>query len=95
MKRFVVLTECTQEYAEHNLDCSEIRGIPVRPLSWREVDALARKGESNGSHAEKRLLHAAPNLSRKGYDLAKLGIEYGLRRRGPDRSATGLENPLD
>lgn len=57
VKRFVVLSECSQEHTEHNLDYSEIRRIPVKPFPWSEVAALADDAKSNGTHAEKHVLH--------------------------------------
>lgn len=57
VKRFVILSECSKEFTKDHLDYSEIRRVPVKPLSFRGVDALASKAEAKGSHAEKRLLH--------------------------------------
>lgn len=54
-ERLVVLSECSKEYAESNLKV-EIAGIPVEPVSWREVAVLARSVVHEGSHAERRLL---------------------------------------
>jgi hypothetical protein len=55
-KRFVVLSECSQEYALSHLECRTIAGIPVQPLSWKVVCKIARNASVNASHSEKRLI---------------------------------------
>ena len=40
-KRLVVLSECTNEYASHNLR-ERVRDVPVKPLTWVRVRELVR-----------------------------------------------------
>ena len=55
LKRLVVLSECSREYAELRLK-SHVEGIPVVPVSWKDMVVLAEKALAEGSHAEKRLI---------------------------------------
>jgi hypothetical protein len=57
VRRLVVLSECSVEYATHHLECQDIQGVPVQPLPWKTIAKLAIKASTQGSHAEKRLLH--------------------------------------
>lgn len=55
LERLVVMSECSKEYAKSNLE-AEIAGVSVKPVSWKEVAALARDVLNRGSHEERRLL---------------------------------------
>ena len=55
-KRLIVLSECSREYAELNLEMREIAGVPIETMSWKDVAALARKARPQGLNAEKRLI---------------------------------------
>jgi hypothetical protein len=55
LKRLVVLSECSRQYAELCLK-TEVEGIPVVPVSWSNMVALAEKALAEASHAEKRLI---------------------------------------
>lgn len=56
VQRFVVLTECSVEFATHHLECQAAKGVPVQPLPWKMVVKSAAHASAQGSHAEKRLL---------------------------------------
>jgi hypothetical protein len=56
MRRIVPLSECSREYALHNLGCCEISGTRIEPTSWRELATLAIRALRQASHAERRLL---------------------------------------
>lgn len=56
VKLILVLSECNQEYAKANLEVSEISGIPVKPVSWKDLARLAESAYQAGSHKEKHIL---------------------------------------
>jgi hypothetical protein len=49
------LSECSREYAKLHLEVHKVAGVPVEPLSWKDIATLAVEARSKGSHAEKRL----------------------------------------
>jgi hypothetical protein len=55
LKRLVVLSECSRQYAELCVK-SHVEGIPVVPVSWKNMIILAERALAEGSHAEKRLV---------------------------------------
>jgi hypothetical protein len=55
-RRLVVLSECSREYALHNLDAKKVGGVEVLPVSWKSVASLVSMAQLGASHAEKRLL---------------------------------------
>jgi hypothetical protein len=55
-KLILVITECSPEYASHRLSTTEIKGVPVRHVSWREVQERAVEARSTGGYFEKRML---------------------------------------
>lgn len=55
-ERLIILSECSKEYAEANLGVHNIAGVPIEPVSWKEVANIARSALQEGSHAERRLL---------------------------------------
>ena len=56
LKRLVVLSECSDEYARHHLETDEVDGIRVEAMSWRDIARVADAARSEGSNAEKRLI---------------------------------------
>ena len=56
LKRILTLSECSKEYAGLNLEVHDVNGIPVVPVSWKEIAKLANKARIIGSHAEKHLI---------------------------------------
>jgi len=46
----------SREYAELHLRVHEVAGVPVEPLSWKDIAMFASEARSRGSHAEKRLI---------------------------------------
>lgn len=58
IRRLVVLSECSPEYAHLHLPVQHIGTVPIVPLSWPNVASLAAKARASGTHAEKRLLDA-------------------------------------
>ncbi len=56
LKRLVVFSECSREYARQRLEAHKIEGLAVQHLSWKEVVTLGRKAQPKGSNAEKRLI---------------------------------------
>lgn len=56
IRRILVLSECSTKYAEDHLECRNVRGIPVRPISWKAVGHVASRALSKGNHREKLLL---------------------------------------
>lgn len=55
IKRLIVLSECSKEYADNRVPKS-VSGIPVDIMSWKDVYNYSRDAYSTGTHAEKRLL---------------------------------------
>lgn len=55
-KRLVVLSECSRYYTEIHLETWEVAGVPIEPISWDDIVALAREAYLEGSHSEKRLI---------------------------------------
>jgi hypothetical protein len=56
LKRLMVLSECTKEYAQVHLETCAINGIPVQSISWKNMADAGRKAQSKGTNAEKRLI---------------------------------------
>ena len=56
LKLLVVLTECSREFAHAHLETTQAGGVPVKPVSWKEVAKLAEQARIQGSNAEKSLL---------------------------------------
>jgi hypothetical protein len=56
LKRVVVLSECSREYALLHLESRNVAGIEVSPVSWRDIAQLAVRAQRGSSHAEKRIL---------------------------------------
>lgn len=56
LRRLVVVSECSPDYARLHLPTQRIGDVPVVHLSWREVAGLAAVARARGAHAEKRLL---------------------------------------
>lgn len=54
-RQILVLSECSREYAKLHLEVHKVAGVPVEPLSWKDIATLAVEARSKGSHAEKRL----------------------------------------
>ncbi|SRR5713101_8455319 len=55
-KRILPLSECSREYALHNLGCDKVKNIDIHPISWKDLAVLAAKAKRRASNAEKRLL---------------------------------------
>ena len=56
VKRILVLTGCSHEYALLNLEAREVRGMEILPISWKQMAEFASDAMGWSSHAEKRLL---------------------------------------
>ena len=56
VRRIIPMSACGKEHALHTLGCSEIEGVAVCPMSWKDLAKLAARSQRNASHAEKRLL---------------------------------------
>lgn len=56
LKRLVALTECSREFAQAHLEATQVAGVQVEPVSWKEVATFAEEARVQGSNAEKRLL---------------------------------------
>lgn len=55
-KCLVVMSEFGREYAKANLGLSEVKGIRVEYISWKDMAVLAKESRPKGSYAEKRLI---------------------------------------
>ena len=56
VKKLIILTECSEDYMAAHFKLKDIDGIPLVPLSWKQVFESAQKGYKIGRHMEKRLL---------------------------------------
>jgi len=56
IKKIVVLSECSTDFANYYLDSLNIGDIEVIPISWKSVYLWAIKAREKGTHAEKHLL---------------------------------------
>jgi hypothetical protein len=56
VKKLIALTECSQQYATTLLGLEQIDGIPLVPLSWKQIFECSRTAYARGTHTEKRLL---------------------------------------
>lgn len=56
IKRIVILSECSQEYANLYLECREINGVPVIPASWKDIVRITTIARSGASNTEKHII---------------------------------------
>jgi hypothetical protein len=56
VRKIIVLTGCSEDFANCNLPSRKLDGIPVQPISWRSLIRMARSAIPRGKHVEKRLL---------------------------------------
>lgn len=54
-KKIITMSECSQEYAEHNLP-KEINGIGIAHISWKNVFKYANSAKKLSSNANKKML---------------------------------------
>lgn len=52
----IALSECSNEYANANLEVHEINKVPVRHISWKDFALLAQRVRPESSNAEKHIL---------------------------------------
>jgi len=55
-KLLVAVSECSNEYASLKLPFTQVRGVPVRPVSWKALYTFALEARRRGSPTERRLL---------------------------------------
>lgn len=56
LKRLVVLSECSQEYANLNLKIQSIGSTKITSVSWKDMATFATNAQAKSSYTEKRLL---------------------------------------
>lgn len=56
IRRVIVLSECSSEYARLHLPAQMVQGVEIAPLPYKALASLAVKAQGRASHAEKRLL---------------------------------------
>lgn len=56
VKKILVLSECSLEYARHNLGLRLLKGVPVEPVSWKAIVHVAERAAAKRGHREKHLL---------------------------------------
>ena len=54
--KILVLSECSLQFALMHLAATEINGIEIVPVSWKEIADVASKARQGSTHAEKRIL---------------------------------------
>lgn len=77
-RRIVVLSECSQAYAEHHLKIRKINGIPVSSISWRRVVRIAKRSVKKGKSVEKRLLDELITYLRRVTTVQDLESNWAL-----------------
>ena len=55
-KVIVTLSECSRDYAYHNLEIKDANGIPVNHISWKDIYAFTEEAYASACNSEKRLL---------------------------------------
>ncbi len=55
-KVIVTLSECSRDYAKHHLEIKDANGIPIKHVSWKDVNSFAEEAYPFASNSEKRLL---------------------------------------
>jgi hypothetical protein len=61
IKKIIVVSEASQEYAKANFDIKQVEGIEVIFISWKDIYNYSRQAIKQSSHAEKRLLKELNN----------------------------------
>jgi hypothetical protein len=52
----VAMSECSPEYVRWSDLPADVKGVPVRHLSWKQVAKIAEDSRRSGTHVEKHLL---------------------------------------
>ncbi len=55
-KAIVSMSECSEVYAASYLPFTDVKGIPVKHVSWRRIYEIAEESRTSSSNAEKNLL---------------------------------------
>ncbi|WP_148347934.1 PD-(D/E)XK nuclease family protein [Bacillus rubiinfantis] len=55
-KVIVTLSECSREYAYHNLEIKNANGVPIKHVSWKDIHKFASAAYLTSSNSEKKLL---------------------------------------
>ncbi|MDQ0481066.1 PD-(D/E)XK nuclease family protein [Guptibacillus hwajinpoensis] len=55
-KVIVSLSECSKEYAHHNLEIKDANGFPIKHVSWKDIQDFTAAAYSFSSNSEKNLL---------------------------------------
>jgi hypothetical protein len=82
----VTLTECTLEYSSHYLSIHEINGVPIKPVSWRDLIKMGQAAYRKATYPEKHLLSELL-LYLGGFMTVRRYIEQG--ERGPRKFGQG------
>lgn len=77
IKRLIVLSECSKEYAENRVP-KTMCNIPVDVLSWKDIYQYTKTAYSDGTNAEKRLLLELNTYLGGADDNAKEGFKLGV-----------------
>jgi hypothetical protein len=56
VRKIVALSECDTDYASTRLTLSEIVGVPIQTISWREIAGMVKRAIKRGKLNEKHLL---------------------------------------
>ena len=54
--KIAVLSECSHDYAVIHLAATNINGIEIKPISWKDIAEVARKARLSATNAEKRIV---------------------------------------
>jgi hypothetical protein len=56
IRKFIALSECSADFVSARLGISNVKGIPVQTVAWREVSAVVERAIKRGKFKEKHLL---------------------------------------
>lgn len=72
LKKFIVLSGCSKEYADINLEFKSINRIKIDSISWQEVAVMAKRSKRKSNHSEKRLLDELLIYLKEAVDMQRI-----------------------
>lgn len=55
-KMIITLSECSRDYADHNLEIKSANGIPIKHVSWKDIHRFAEMAYPSSTNTAKKLL---------------------------------------
>lgn len=76
LKKFIVLSGCSKDYADIYLELKSIKGTKIEPVSWQEVAVMAKHSKRKSKNAEKRLVDELLNYLKEVVDMQKIDSNW-------------------